>query len=245
VSAWRSPIALITGGALLIGIVAVLVLVVVRPGSSAPTGNGSLPQGLVPPASTTPPGLGRGREIGPANAPVTMDVWSDFQCPACGAFARQYEPRLVADFVTAAKLRIVYHDYPFIGAGRDPDESTDAAVASRCADRQGRYWDYYGYLFANQLGENVGSFTRDRLVAIAGVLGLDRSAFEACLDDSTVREAVVAEYATGRSLGIDRTPTLFVNGVKTSPVPQYDQLAAMIASLAGGSAAPSGASRSP
>ena len=96
-----------------------------------------------------------------------LDTWEDFQCPGCGNFSRSIEPVVIERYVAAGQLRLNFHDYAFIG-----QESVDAASAARCADKQGRFWDYQAWLFANQNGENKGWFTRDRLAAIGAV---DRS----------------------------------------------------------------------
>ncbi len=118
--------------------------------------------------------------------------------------------------------------------------STDAAIAARCADRQGRFWDYYEVLFWNQgLTENSGAFTRERLLAMADLLALDHDTFQACLSDQTLRTAVVLETADGRTAGVASTPTLFINGTKVTGLKDYSTVAALIAAAAP-SAAPAG-----
>jgi protein-disulfide isomerase len=169
----------------------------VRPGSSggestaaAPTG-GALPSiALVTPTVASPHGLEAGRTIGRTDAPATLVVWGDFQCPYCGRFTRETEPRLYSDYVIPGKLKIVYRDWVFIGP-----ESVSAAVAARCAGDQGNFWQYHDYLSWNQHGENQGAFSRDRLDAIAAALGLDLSAFRACMAKPAVFDAVQANEA--------------------------------------------------
>ena len=89
--------------------------------------------GLTPPSDPTPIALADGRGIGAADAPVTLDVWADFQCPGCGIFTRATEARIVREYVANGKLRLVFHDYAFIG-----QESIDAAVAARRQTRRAR-----------------------------------------------------------------------------------------------------------
>jgi len=248
---WRQPVAIVTGGAIVFAIAALLL--VVRPWAGSSQGSsGGLPLGLVRPSATIPAGLADGKALGVAGAPVTVDIWADFQCPVCGRLAREIEPRVVADFVEKGIVRLVAHDFAFIGARSTPDESLAAATASRCAVKENRYWEYANFLFWNQGGENKGAFREERLLAIADAVGLDRTAFEACLKDASVKRGVQQETAEGASLGVVSTPTLFVNDQKIVGLPTYDQLAAAITQAAGsatpgpiGLPASSGASASP
>jgi len=168
----------------------------------------------VAPLSVAPTTLAEGRSLGRADAPVTLEVWSDFQCPACGEFARVVEPELVRDFVSAGTLRIVHHDAAFQGqrAGAAYDESVEAGGAARCAAQQGRYWPLHDWLFANQAGENRGAFEATRLRTLASSAGLDLTAWDACLATGVEQAAVRAETRQGVAAGISATPTLIING---------------------------------
>jgi protein-disulfide isomerase len=212
------------------------VLLVVRPGSNTgEPGSSDNPYGLVKSGVSIPPGLADGRALGKADAPVTMDVWADFQCPYCAQFATTLEPQIIKNLVANGIVRLVAHDFTFIGAGHNPDESTDAAVAARCADRQGHFWDFYYTLFSNQgATENGGAFTRLRLLATGDLLGLDHAAFQTCLDDTAVRGAVVTETGEGSKLGVTSTPTSFINGKMVLGLKDYATMASLI-----GAAAPS------
>jgi protein-disulfide isomerase len=227
---WRSPMVLLTGGALAIGLVIVAFALL---SSSSPTS-----AALVSPTDPTPESLWDGRAIGPTSAPATLTVYSDFQCPACDTFATKMEPQLVKDYVQTGDLRIVYKDFSFIGP-----ESFDAAVAARCAGDQGLFWPFHDYLFSNQHGENQGAFSRDRLIQIAQAVGVkDEATFKSCLDTKPPLDATNAETAEGQGLGISSTPTLFLNGEKIVGVPAYTDLAAKIDAIVAGSPAPSGSS---
>jgi protein-disulfide isomerase len=223
----------VTGAALIVGL-AILLLVVIRPGGSSTPPSTA---GLTAPTTEIPAGLAQGRTLGRSDAPVTIDVYVDFQCPFCGQFARLLQPRVVADFVTPGTARIVAHDLAFLSPGRTPDESTEAAVGAACADRQGKFWPFHDYLFWNQNGENKGAFSRDRLAAIGTAVGLDPGSFATCTADPAVRADVAAETAQGESKGISQTPTLFVNGRPFVGLPTYDQLATEIRAAAAGAGA--------
>jgi protein-disulfide isomerase len=243
--AWQDPTVLVTGAALVVGVL-LFVLLVVRPGSSSGVpGSSDNPLGLVKPSSEIPAGLANGRSLGKADAPVTIDVWADFQCPFCGQFVRTVEPQIITNDVAKGTVRLVAHDFTFLGAGNNPDESTDAAIAARCADQQGHFWDYYETLFWNQAAtENSGAFTQDRLLAMADLLGLDHARFQACLGDQSLRTAVVTETAAGRTAGVASTPTLFINGHAEVGLKDYPTIAGLIAAAAP-SASPTGSGAAP
>ncbi|MDP9484093.1 MAG: DsbA family protein [Chloroflexota bacterium] len=239
---WQDPTAIVTVGALVVGLMLVILLVV-RPGSGPgqPSDSGN-PFGLIKPTVSFPANLANGRSVGRADAPVTVDVWADYQCPFCGQFARTVEPQIITDLVTKGTVRLVAHDFSFLGARRDPDESTDAAVAARCADRQGKFWDYYEMLFWNQgTTENSGAFAPPRLLAMADLLGLDRAAFSSCLDDPAMVTAVVTETAAGRQAGVNSTPTMFINGSAVVGLKDYPTMASLIAAAAASASPAAGA----
>jgi protein-disulfide isomerase len=166
---------------------------------------------LLSPSTTTPPALANGRELGSTAAPVVLDVWSDFQCPYCEQFWTASEPVIVRTFIETGQVRLVYHDFTFIG-----QESLDAAIAARCADRQGRFWQYHDLLFANQGQENSGAFSHDRLAALAAMADLDVATWQSCLSDDSVAQAITSETTQGQGLGVTGTPALFVNGAKVT-----------------------------
>ncbi len=148
-----------------------------------------------------------GSSLGLAAASVTIEIWADFQCPYCGLQAHGIEPSIVRDQVATGAARLVFRDFAFLGR-----ESTDAAVAARCAEAQGRFWDYHDLLFASQQGENQGAFARKSLLGLGRFTGLDEAAFAACLDDPSIVKAVADETAEGRGHGIESTPTLRISG---------------------------------
>ncbi|HMJ80510.1 MAG TPA: thioredoxin domain-containing protein [Candidatus Dormibacteraeota bacterium] len=197
-------------------------------------------QAINAPILTSPPELVSGRTLGKADAPVTIDVWADFQCPGCGQFTRLVAPQIVDNYVTPGKAKIVYHDYAFLG-----QESVDAAVAARCAEQQGKFWAYHDYLFANQSGENQGAFSRDRLLQIAAAVDLDKTAFTSCLDDPATLQAVQAETQQGYQQGITGTPTIYVNGVKQDSYDYPTVSASIDAALGTGSPSPSTSGATP
>ncbi len=230
--AWQSPTAIVTA----LAVVATIVLVVVinlKPAAAPSTA-------LIAPVNPVPASIARdGSTLGLSSAPVKVDVWEDFQCPYCKIWTEAWESRIIPDFVASGTVRYQFHDYAFIGTGKDPDESLATAVAVQCAGDQGKFWEYHNWLYANQNpdGENKGWFKNDRLDAIALKVGLNQATFDTCRADPAKATAVRAEEAAGSSLGIDSTPSIFVNGTKVT-LDTYDALAAKIRGLVPASAAP-------
>ena len=226
-----SPILLITAIVGGIGIVLLGALILLQGSSSAKVDT----TGLIAPASPTPVALADGRSLGKADAPVTLEVWSDFQCPACGRYAEVVEPLLVRDYVTPGTLRIVHHDAAFQGAKSKAtyDESVEAGAGARCAADQGRYWPFHDWLFANQSGENKGAFADARLRAIAISAGLDVPKWDACRATGEQQTAARSETAQGAAKGVNATPTLYLNGEAIVGLKSATELGQKIMAAAG------------
>ncbi len=148
--------------------------------------------------------------IGNPAAPVTIVAYSDYQCPNCRQFATEILPWLEQTWMARGVVRVVYRDFPVRGP-----ESVDAALAAQCAGDQDRFWDMHDRLFGAQSGENVGTFTRDNLHAIAAAVGLDVDAYDACMAGERYRARVDASAAAARAQGFEGTPTYLINGRKT------------------------------
>jgi protein-disulfide isomerase len=204
----RSPMMLFTGAAVLIGVLIIGFMVFTKP--AAP----SVAE-VMPPDSEIPfEAIIDGRTIGSADAKVTVDIWSDFQCPACMNFATTIEPPTISTYVMTGKVRFVYHDAAFQGQKSHStyDESVEAAAAARCAADQGLFWQMHNWLFANWNGENQGAFGADRLRAIATGAGLDGAQYDACMAVGDKQAAAQTETQAAVSANINQTPTIVVNG---------------------------------
>src|SRR3989304_1703333 len=88
---------------------------------------------LVPPGDPTPVELADGRALGRSDAPATLDVWEDYQCPGCAVYSTAMEPRLIREYVAPGRLRIVFRDFAFLG-----QESLDPAPRRRRRGGGGR-----------------------------------------------------------------------------------------------------------
>lgn len=216
---------LFTAVAVLVG-VAVIGFAVLQQVSAPPAG-----ADVYPPTVVVPTELADGRALGSADAPVTIEVWSDFQCPVCRTLATTLEPSLIQQFIVPGTVRLVYRDAAFQGQnGNDPswDESVEAAAAARCATDQGLFWPMHEWLFANWNGENLGAFRQDRLRAIAEGAGLNVSSYDTCMAAGDKQVAVRNEKAQAISNGINATPTLVINGTFYQGAPAYNDLVNII-----------------
>jgi protein-disulfide isomerase len=219
---------LISVVALIIGFVAIAALVAISGGLGS-SGSDAVKAAEIPAPAQD---LRVGRSLGDPNAPVKIEVYEDFQCPACGLYTERIEPLLIAGPVTDGTVFLTIKDFPFIG-----QESLDAAVAARAAEAlDGKFWDYHGLLFHNQDGENLGAFSRDRLADMAVLAGLDRQAFLDAIDDPALLREAEAEREEGTALGVSSTPTLFIDGELLRGVPTWDDLSARITAAADGAA---------
>jgi len=149
--------------------------------------------------------------MGNPAALVKMDVWEDFQCSGCLSYSQNVEPQVLQTYVETGKVYYTFHTYPFIDGG--VGESHDSANAAMCAAAQERFWDFHAITFANWKGENVGSFTKSRLVAFAQSIGLDMNAFNQCFQADTYAAQIQSDMDAGTKLGVPPTPGIFVNGV--------------------------------
>jgi protein-disulfide isomerase len=210
--------------------------------------SGRVTDTLTDPGIAYPASIQHDNELGSATAPVTLEVYGDFQCPHCASSSLDTEPSIVSTYVIPGKVRIVHHDFVWVSQNADR-ESRVAAAGAICAQRQGRYWDYAHWVYANQLGENVGSYTGDRLTRIAAAAGLDATALGACIGAPDVLAQVDANTAAFTPVveAHGGTPMFFLNG--EFAVAGYLSPAALgtyiDAALAGGSAAPASGSPGP
>jgi len=162
---------------------------------------------------------------GADTAPITIEEWADFQCPACGMFARATEPQVVTTYVSRGQVKIVYRHFAFLGP-----ESQWAAEASECADEEGKFWEFHDRLFASQAGENRGTFSKDNLKRIGEALGLS-PAFAACVDSGRHAQRIRDETQVGQRKDVRATPTLFVQERKIEGAATFDQLKTIIDAL--------------
>lgn len=163
-----------------------------------------------PPASANlPPELVNWSTKGKADAPVTVTVYSDFECPACKSFSQSVEKQIDEQYVLTGKVRFEYKHLPL--PQHNPGANW-AANAAECAADQGRFWDMHAYLFQEGGTALPNNFTQGRLRSMAAALGLDTEKFNTCLSREQFGDRVQADVREARQLNVNATPTIFVNG---------------------------------
>lgn len=139
---------------------------------------------------------------GGKDAPVTIVEFSDFQCPFC----RAAEPTIKQMREKYGdRVKLVYLDFPL----EMHPHALDAAIAGRCAGEQNKFWQFHDAMFADQKKLDPAA-----LKQTAGKLGLDTKKFDACFDGKQVVPGIRADQAEGERLGVNGTPTFFINGIQ-------------------------------
>jgi len=152
--------------------------------------------------------------MGDPNAPIQIVEFGDFQCPFCKRFHTQTEPPLISDYIKTGKVHFTYRsagNWVSQAIGDGNTESQDAALAAYCAADQNKFWDMHDALFDNNKDvENQGSFSDQRLSAIAENVGLDTTKFQDCYDNSKYADQVQLDYNEAVSSGVQGTPSFVV-----------------------------------
>ena len=144
----------------------------------------------------------RGRLRGDPKALVTIVEFADYQCPYC----KQTETtlnNLLRKY--PGQVKIAFRDFPLASIHPYAEE---AAEATRCAGKQGKFWEFHDALFANQ-----AKLDHAQLKATAQTLGLDENAFQSCLESGEYNLQVLRDQEDGRKAGISSTPGFFINGI--------------------------------
>ena len=205
---------MIVGAVLVVGVVALVV---------ARSGGGDQGPALIPVMAEAEASAAAGVSAGPEDAVVTLVEFADFQCPACARFY-SFSGRLIKqNYVDGGgSVRWVFYDFPL---DQHP-HAVPAAQAARCAREQGRFWPMHDLLFARQAQWSPKDDARGEFEDYAKELGLDRGEYRACMREGRHLEEIFASAKYGAQLGVNSTPTIFVNGVRASQ--DYESLEEMI-----------------
>jgi protein-disulfide isomerase len=149
--------------------------------------------------------------IGPADAPITLIEFSDYQCPYCTKWYDEVYSRLLKDY--GNKLLFVYRDLPLAFHG----DAQSAAEAADCAGEQDAYWKFHDALFSEKYGLGMDAYRK-----YASDLGLDADALIACVNSGRYTAEVKADYDFAENLGVSSTPTFFINGIAIVGAQPYE-----------------------
>ncbi len=158
---------------------------------------------------------------GAANAKVGIVEYSDFQCPFC---QRAYESMEAVMKDYGDKARFVFKNFPLTSIHPWAEE---AALASECALQQGgdQFWAAYTFMFSKQ-GELSKENVKDKVAEAGG--GIDATKLRDCVEGKKAMDAVKADMAEATTLGVNSTPTFFVNGRRTSGAPSPEDFKKLI-----------------
>jgi len=162
--------------------------------------------------------------LGTEDAPVVIVEFSDFQCPFCARWHQEVWPQISETY--QGNVRLVYRDFPLVQAH---PYAQDAAIAARCAGQQELYWEFHGLLFEGEMEINDLAFD-----AFATRLELDQSAFDKCLADPDMLRQVQNDLNLGEMVGIDGTPTFFINGYRIKGAQPFEEFQKVIDSILAG-----------
>jgi len=147
-------------------------------------------------------GIGSNPIKGNVNAPVLMVEFSDFQCPYSKKFYQQVFPLIEKEYISSGKVKFAYRDLPlgFHSMARP------AAIAARCAGKQGKYWQMFDKIISS------GSLDNEALKKYAQELGLNMKAYEDCLSKDEFKGALDIDIKDAAKFGVSGTPGFFING---------------------------------
>jgi protein-disulfide isomerase len=151
------------------------------------------------------PGAEPAHVRGSANAKVKLEEFGDFQCPSCAALSpalSQAEQRY------HGKLCVIFRHFPLAAH----KHALAAASAAEAAGLQGRFWEMHDLLYGSQLVWTGAADTRELFNQFAKSLGLDVERFKIDLESEQVKARIVADQQRAASLGVNRTPAIFING---------------------------------
>lgn len=194
-------------------------------------------RGGVDTTAKVPPGLvdGVGVPVGDPTAPVAVQVFEDFQCPACKRFELSAHP-VIEELLAAKKIHITYYTMAFLDGASTTRYSTRAASAGGCAVQTGTFHAFHGALYEAQPPEGSAGLSDQRLIEIGRATGASGAAgekFAACVNDAQFREwtRTVTDYASRH--GVVQTPTVRVGGKELTDLTAAGFRAAVTAAQAG------------
>ncbi len=153
-----------------------------------------------PPLPVTSVSEGDSPALGPADAPVTVVEYSDYQCPACRK-AHDVVEKIREEYT--GRVRWIYKNYPL----ERHRESRFMAQAAHCADEQGKFWEFQDMLFRSGKKSDAAAMKK-----FGGLLGLDARAFDECVDTARYQALVEKDKREGKEAGVSSTPTFIING---------------------------------
>ncbi len=158
--------------------------------------------------------------FGTSDAKVTLVEFGDYQCPACGA-AYPVTKQILNDY--SGKIKFVFRNFPL----SQHQNAMIAAEAAEAAGTQGKFWEMHDMLYDKQLQWGESTTPLDFFTDYAKTIGLDIAKFTKDIQTNAYQDAILNDESDGNTLGVNATPTFYINGVVTQTY-TYDGLKSLI-----------------
>jgi len=165
---------------------------------------------------------------GNPDAPVTLEEFGDFQCPPCGSFAA-FAEEVLKEY--DSRVRLIFRSFPLSAH----EHAREASLAAEAAGLQGHFWEMHDVLYREQAAWSKAPNARELFESYAGTIGLNVDQFKKDMDGEQAKARVDSDKARAESLGINLTPSIYINGQPVDPKDKNPEgvRAAINAALAG------------
>ncbi len=168
------------------------------------------------------------RTKGSSDAPITIYELSDFQCPFCLTFFKDFWPAIQEEYVETGKVKFTFLNLPLISIHSHAAEAHEYAM---CAAAQDQFWGMHDRLFETQETWSPMEDATPYFVTLAERLDLDRAAFKRCIESGLVRSIVASDVRMAMQNGLTSTPTFIIEGGALQGIPPLDTWRAVLDSI--------------
>jgi protein-disulfide isomerase len=165
------------------------------------------------------------RILGSPTAPITIVEYASLTCPHCAHFTDEVLPEIKKKWIDTGKVKLVLRDFPL------DDEAVHASMIARCAPHD-RFYAFIDTFFADQANWAAAPDYRGALSRLAELGGMSKNEVDSCLKDATLESQVVSSrLVAANQLGVNATPTFFVNGTKFTGAPTVEEFDKLLSGL--------------
>src|ERR1700676_762184 len=207
-----------------VAMVFVLALAGVHPAAAQAPDPGTAPAADANPERLLAP-TGQDRVLGRLEAPITIVEYASLSCPHCAHFAKEVLPQLKQKWIDAGKVKLLLRDFPL------DEPSLRAAMVARCAAPE-RFYPLVEMLFETQEKWVVAKDWRDALEKLVRLAGIGKKEFDSCIANKALEDQVAQSRLTAaQQLGVNATPTFFINGKKYEGAPTLEAFEQLLSGL--------------
>ena len=165
------------------------------------------------------------RILGSPTAPITIVEYVSLTCPHCAHFTDEVLPEIKKKWIDTGKVKLVLRDFPL------DDEAVHASMIARCAPHD-RFYAFIDTFFADQANWAAAPDYRAALSRLAELGGMSKNEVDSCLKDATLENQVISSrLVAANQLGVNATPTFFVNGTKFTGAPTAEEFNKLLSGL--------------